>query len=91
MAQSIPSDLVSGSQCIESDSIALLLALDEQNLVQKLYHTANQHPPCRYRLITPDDKGLDIPATANILWHGERGKKGRETIVLYSEEWAMSS
>lgn len=86
MAHSIPPDLVSGSQCMESDSVALLTALDEYSPVKKLYHTASTHPPCRYRLIMSDDKGLDIPATANILWHGERGKKGRETIVLISEQ-----
>ena len=84
MAASMPSDLISGENCLESDNIALLLALDEQGLAEKLYHTTNT--PCHYRLITPKNDGLDIPQTANIIWHGERSKKGRETIVLYSEE-----
>ena len=90
IAQHLPDEHIAilneGGECVESDNIALLTALDEYSSIARLQHSNNAQDACRYHLITPNHNGLDIPATANILWQGSRGKKGRETIVMIENE-----
>lgn len=70
----------SGEECIDSNNIALLTALDEFDHIARLYHTNNNKTQCRYRIASYSH--YELAANAKILWQGTRGKHSYETIVL---------
>ncbi|MBQ9723880.1 MAG: glycosyltransferase family 39 protein [Neisseriaceae bacterium] len=76
-------DLTQGKACLDSDNIALLTALDEYVGVSQLFYTPTPNAQCHYRITASEQGVLDIPQNAQILWHGTRGKRGRDIIVLF--------
>lgn len=85
--QNAPATLIeqlqTGKECIDSDSISLLTALEEYGQITTLFHTTTDNARCHYRITTPHNGALDIPDNAQVLWNGTRGKRGKETIVLF--------